>query len=116
MRFLLGFLCALIFSGVATAQPVNTGHLTAELVTSAQGIAPGQTIDVALRQQIQKGWHTYWRNAGDSGSLRVSIRAPTFERRQICPRSASSPSEMSITDDATERSARPNVTRGSGYI
>jgi len=67
MRFLLGALCALLFSGLAAAQPVNTGHLTAELVTSAQGIAPGQTIHVALRQQIQKGWHTYWRNAGDSG-------------------------------------------------
>jgi len=67
MRFLLGALCALLFSGLAAAQPVNTGHLTAELVASAQGVAPGQTIHVALRQQIQKGWHTYWRNAGDSG-------------------------------------------------
>ena len=67
MRFLLGAISALLLSGAATAQPVNTGHLTAELVTSAQGIAPGQTIHVALRQQIQKGWHTYWRNAGDSG-------------------------------------------------
>jgi len=67
MRFLLGVLAALAFSGLAMAQPVNTGHLTAELVPAAQGIAPGQTIHVALRQKIQKGWHTYWRNAGDSG-------------------------------------------------
>jgi thiol:disulfide interchange protein len=67
MRFLLGAICALLLPSVAAAQPVNTGHLTAELVASAQGIAPGQTIHVALRQQIQKGWHTYWRNAGDSG-------------------------------------------------
>lgn len=67
MRFFLGALFALIFSSGALAQPVNTGHLTAELVSSAQGIAPGQTIHVALRQKIQKDWHTYWRNAGDSG-------------------------------------------------
>src|SRR4030095_1709661 len=67
MRSLLGALCALIFSSAALAQPVNTGHLTAELVSSTQGIAPGQTVQVALRQNIQKGWHTYWRNAGDSG-------------------------------------------------
>jgi len=69
MRFLAGVLFALVFSGLAAAQaqPVNTGHLTAELVSSAQGIAPGQTIHVALRQQIQKGWHTYWKNPGDSG-------------------------------------------------
>ncbi|TAL37199.1 MAG: thiol:disulfide interchange protein [Phenylobacterium sp.] len=67
MRFLLGLLCALLLPAMAAAQPVNTGHLTAELVASAQGVTPGQTLDVALRQQIQKGWHTYWRNAGDSG-------------------------------------------------
>jgi thiol:disulfide interchange protein DsbD len=67
MRFLLGVLTALFFSGMALAQPVNTGHLTAELISATQGVAPGQTIHVALRQKIQKGWHTYWRNAGDSG-------------------------------------------------
>ena len=68
MRLLAGALCALVFAGSgAWAQPVNTGHLTAELVSSTQGVAPGQTIHVALRQQIQKDWHTYWRNAGDSG-------------------------------------------------
>lgn len=67
MRFLLGVLSALIFASVAAAQPVNTGHLTAELVAQTQGVQPGGTTYVALRQQIQKGWHTYWRNPGDSG-------------------------------------------------
>ncbi|WP_367254517.1 protein-disulfide reductase DsbD domain-containing protein, partial [uncultured Phenylobacterium sp.] len=77
MRFLLGALVALVFSGVAAAQPVNTGHIEAELVSSAQGIAPGQTIRVALRQKIQKGWHTYWRNPGDSGeATRITWTLP----------------------------------------
>ena len=67
MRFLAGVLCALIFAGAAAAQPVNSGHIVSELVAEAPGIAPGQTLRVALRQQIRKGWHTYWRNAGDSG-------------------------------------------------
>jgi thiol:disulfide interchange protein len=68
MRFLAGVVCALLaMTGLAQAAPVNTGHLVAELVPQAQGVAPGQTIHVALRQKIQKGWHTYWRNAGDSG-------------------------------------------------
>ncbi|HEY8573945.1 protein-disulfide reductase DsbD family protein [Phenylobacterium sp.] len=58
---------ALAFAGAAAAQPVDTGHLTAELVPQARGIAPGQTIYVALRQKIDKGWHTYWKNPGDSG-------------------------------------------------
>jgi thiol:disulfide interchange protein DsbD len=52
----------------ARAQPVNTGHLEAELVAERQGIAPGETIQVALRQKIQPGWHTYWRNPGDAGA------------------------------------------------
>ena len=51
----------------ASAEAVNTGHLKAELVPQTQGISPGQTTYVALRQEIQKGWHTYWRNPGDSG-------------------------------------------------
>lgn len=67
MRFLAGLLMALATAGAALAQPVNTGHLETELVAEARGVAPGQTIHAALRQKIQKGWHTYWRNAGDSG-------------------------------------------------
>jgi thiol:disulfide interchange protein DsbD len=47
--------------------PVKTGHLEAELVAETQGVAPGGLAYVAIRQDIQKGWHTYWRNPGDSG-------------------------------------------------
>ena len=49
------------------AGPVNTGHIQAELVAQTQGVAPGGTAYVAIRQDIAKGWHTYWRNPGDSG-------------------------------------------------
>jgi thiol:disulfide interchange protein len=51
----------------AVAAPVNTGHIEAELIAQDQGAVPGGTIQVAVRQKIQKGWHTYWRNSGDSG-------------------------------------------------
>ncbi|ODT85480.1 protein-disulfide reductase DsbD domain-containing protein [Phenylobacterium sp. SCN 70-31] len=83
MRFLPGVLgalamCGAILPGAASAQPVNTGHLTAELVSAVQGVAPGQTIQVALRQDIQKDWHTYWRNAGDSGeATQIAWTLPT---------------------------------------
>ena len=78
MQRLLGALFALMVSTAAIAQPVNTGHLTAELVPAAQAIVPGQTLQIALRQQIQKGWHTYWRNAGDSGeATKITWRLPT---------------------------------------
>jgi DsbC/DsbD-like thiol-disulfide interchange protein len=55
----------------AGAAPVNTGHLKADLVSQATSIAPGQTIHLAVTQDIQKGWHTYWRNSGDSGEATV---------------------------------------------
>ena len=50
-----------------TAGPVKTGHLEAELVSETAGVAPGGLAYVAIRQDIAKGWHTYWRNPGDSG-------------------------------------------------
>ena len=49
------------------AGPVKTGHLEAELVSETAGVAPGGLAYVAIRQDIMKGWHTYWRNPGDSG-------------------------------------------------
>jgi thiol:disulfide interchange protein len=58
---------ALASPTLAHAAPVRAGHLTAELVADHAAIAPGGTIQVALRQQIDQGWHTYWRNPGDSG-------------------------------------------------
>ena len=67
MRWLAALLTALAFATTAAAAPVNTGHLSAELVPQTQGIAPGQTAYIALHQQIQPGWHTYWKNPGDSG-------------------------------------------------
>nr|WP_183212283.1 thioredoxin family protein [Brevundimonas variabilis] len=57
--------------------------------------APGSTAIVAVRQVIQPGWHTYWRNPGDSGgpttldwSLPAGVRAgeivwPLPERQRL---------------------------------
>jgi len=65
--FAVFFLALTLGAGAATAAPVDTGHLTAELVSQSAGVAPGQTVFLAVRQKIQKGWHTYWRNPGDAG-------------------------------------------------
>lgn len=58
---------ALLAGGPALAQAVDTGHIEAELVARDASVTPGATTYVALRQKIDKGWHTYWRNSGDSG-------------------------------------------------
>ena len=59
--------CAPIASVTATAAAVKTDHVEAELVAERTALVPGQPLAVALRMKIEDGWHTYWRNPGDSG-------------------------------------------------
>lgn len=42
-----------------------------ELRSAARAVAPGDTIPVAIRLLPNRGWHTYWRHAGDVGSAPV---------------------------------------------
>jgi len=45
--------------------PVVTDRTRATL--EADAAVPGAAVPVALRLQLKPGWHTYWRNPGDSG-------------------------------------------------
>ena len=58
---------ALAFAAVALGAPVRTEHVEAELVAAKTALVPGTPLTVALRLAIDKGWHTYWQNPGDSG-------------------------------------------------
>ncbi len=51
----------------AESEPVDTGKVTASIVSSHNSVAPGQEFYIALRTVLDEGWHTYWRNPGDSG-------------------------------------------------
>ena len=62
-RFIFLSLCLT----AATAAPVRTEHVEAELVAERTAAEPGKTLTVALRLKIVPHWHTYWRNPGDSG-------------------------------------------------
>ena len=47
---------------------VTTPHVRAELVAHApEGVTPGAPVWVGLQITHQPEWHTYWKNAGDSG-------------------------------------------------
>jgi thiol:disulfide interchange protein DsbD len=46
---------------------VATDNVKAHLVSEVTVIAPGESFWVALELNIRDGWHTYWRNPGDSG-------------------------------------------------
>ena len=47
---------------------MTTPHVRAELVAHApDGVTPGAPVWVGLQIAHQPEWHTYWKNAGDSG-------------------------------------------------
>lgn len=51
-----------------TGAVVTTPHVRAELIAHApDGVAPGSPVWVGLQITHQPEWHTYWKNAGDSG-------------------------------------------------
>ena len=63
-------LAAVFASGIAfpaLAAPFKTEHVEAELVSERTALIPGKPVTVALRLKMADGWHTYWRNPGDSG-------------------------------------------------
>ncbi len=50
------------------AAQASTPRVDAELVLHApQGISPGAEVQLGLLLRHQPEWHTYWKNAGDSG-------------------------------------------------
>lgn len=57
----------LLTSAVLLAGCRNSGHVRAYLVSEVRSIQPGQTFCLALRLEMDKHWHTYWKNPGDSG-------------------------------------------------
>jgi thiol:disulfide interchange protein DsbD len=64
----VGALIALGAPALAAATgPVSTPHVRAELVASVDRVRPGDRIVVGVHQRIIPGWHTYWKNPGDSG-------------------------------------------------
>lgn len=61
----------------AAASVVVTEHVRAELVPETAAIPTDGGLWVSLRFDIKPGWHTYWRNPGDSGeATRITWRLP----------------------------------------
>lgn len=38
-----------------------------DLVSSVEKVVPGKAFDIGIRFKLDKGWHIYWQNSGDSG-------------------------------------------------
>ncbi len=60
----------IMWNGAANANespPASSENVTVRLASDLNGVAPGGTVHVALVLEHNPGWHTYWRNPGDSG-------------------------------------------------
>jgi len=75
---LLALFLMLVASAPAVAQFGSTEPMVdAALVSDRSSVEPGETFHLALHQQITPGWHTYWRNPGDSGEpTRLELSLP----------------------------------------
>jgi thiol:disulfide interchange protein DsbD len=82
-RFLAGALLALGLAApglaiAAESAAVTSSRVSATLLSSRDAVSPGERFHVALVQRIAPGWHTYWRNPGDSGeATKIDWTLPT---------------------------------------
>jgi len=61
------FSILLLFSFFGSAEIVDTGHARISLIKDHSDFVPGTSINIGLKVSMDKGWHTYWKNPGDSG-------------------------------------------------
>jgi DsbC/DsbD-like thiol-disulfide interchange protein len=60
-------------SDAASSGVQQADHIQVELISEMRTVRAGEPFWVALRLVPDPGWHTYWRNPGDSG-LETRIR------------------------------------------
>lgn len=69
-RVLLAIAAFFVVSAAHADEAQNTAkspHITARLISRSDTVAPGGDVYVALDYTPTKGWHTYWKNPGDTG-------------------------------------------------
>ena len=67
LRFFSLFMLAMILLSGVWASAASIPHGTVDLVAENQWIAAGRQAYFGLHFQLDKGWHIYWVNPGDSG-------------------------------------------------
>jgi DsbC/DsbD-like thiol-disulfide interchange protein len=84
----VGLSTLVVFSGTASLRAQNAPqarHTKVALLAENDAVQPGRTLTLGIRLQMEPGWHTYWRNPGDSGlPTRVRWTLPAgFEAGEI---------------------------------
>jgi thiol:disulfide interchange protein DsbD len=71
MRRLLPFLAAAGLSltgcGACAAEAIQARHARVELLSPQSSVVPRQQLWLAIHFSLEKDWHIYWTNPGDSG-------------------------------------------------
>ena len=67
LPILLSGAALLVSATSAQAAGKAIPHGTLELISENPWVAVGHWVNLGLRFQLEKGWHIYWINPGDSG-------------------------------------------------
>jgi DsbC/DsbD-like thiol-disulfide interchange protein len=57
----------LLVTASTWARPAETEHLNLQLLSDTDSVQPGTALLVGLHFEMEKNWHIYWKNPGDSG-------------------------------------------------
>ena len=72
-----GLLIAAVLAAVPAVETVGERAVKASLIPEVDSIQPGKAFCLGVRLQMAPGWHTYWKNSGDSGlPTRVTWKLP----------------------------------------
>ena len=77
LALLAGLIARNSVAELRLSDSAETPRVEARLLSSLAVAAPGSTVSLALHQEIIDGWHTYWKNPGDSGEpIDIAWRLP----------------------------------------
>ena len=65
---LWAFFALFAVASAQTGEGVRTGHAESRLLAEKTAAVPGETLWMAFAQELEEGWHVYWKNPGDSGT------------------------------------------------
>ncbi len=77
LALLTGPLACLGSGSLTPVIAADAAHVQARLVAEEQWIQPGRQFWLGIHFEVEKGWHIYWTNPGDSGqATRVQWTLP----------------------------------------
>jgi thiol:disulfide interchange protein DsbD len=88
------FISLLIFSSFSYGNPVETDHANVSLVKFDTSLSAQNELFIGIKMDMQKNWHTYWKNPGDSGGPikviwnlpeNVTIEGPLWPTPELLP-------------------------------